>query len=238
MEKKFRWNNKRDDGDCDFARMVEKWEYQGEKVFTDIYFDTHNYALTTRDIWLRQRDNSFECKVPLPSSRNNSVDRYDEIVVEEEVIGFLDRMKRRGLLSFPRVKHHTKEEEVLPRIPHDKDRELDCIPLTTVPEWLHQNTMVPFTTITTRRKKYRASERFLVDLDEMDFGYSIGEVELLVDEGEVEAAVEAVMQFCVAHGFDVSSPIRGKVLEWLYRHSPSHYTALEAAGLLDTKHAK
>lgn len=47
------------------------------KRFTDHYFDNNSYTLTSKDIWLRQRDDKWECKTTRldfePSSKPENV---------------------------------------------------------------------------------------------------------------------------------------------------------------------
>ena len=227
VEKKFRWvgDNKCVIGDC---------ESLGTKIFTDIYFDTPNYALTTRDIWLRQREKTFECKIPVPVAHGatSAVDRYDELTAEEEILHFLESMKQMGSLVRPKPAF-----ESLPTLlARGKKPDVGIARDWSLESWLEQNMIRGFTAITTTRRKYRKG-KFLIDLDEVDFGYSIGEVEMLVEEIQVESAVQEVEAFCRENSFDVRPPIRGKVLEWLARYSPKHYNALQASGLLAAKQA-
>lgn len=89
-----------------------------------------------------------------------------------------------------------------------------------------------FCTIVTTRQEYRIGE-FIIDLNHMDFGYSIGEIEMLVStQGEMEAAEGKILAFARKHGIDTSAPVRGKVIEWLFRNNPKHYKALIDAGVV------
>lgn len=66
--------------------------FLGEKEMTDIYYDRLNWALSMRDMWLRQRNGSFQLKVPLASAGSDGVDRYNETEDEAEI---------RSLISLP-----------------------------------------------------------------------------------------------------------------------------------------
>ncbi|KKW32126.1 MAG: Thiamine-triphosphatase, partial [Candidatus Uhrbacteria bacterium GW2011_GWA2_53_10] len=58
----------------------------------------------------------------------------------------------------------------------------------------------PFATIKTVRRKYK-KEGFVIDLDVMDFGYEIGEIELMVaSEQEMDAAVARILEFGKENG--------------------------------------
>lgn len=96
---------------------------------------------------------------------------------------------------------------------------------------LKVNGYEPFSTFTTTRKKYKKGD-FTIDLDEMDFGYSIAEIELMVEgQSEMQKALERILAFAREHGLSVA-PVRGKVIEYIKRNNPVHYKALEAAGVL------
>ena len=63
----------------------------GHKVMTDTYYDSANYALTSRDYWLRQRNTQWELKVPFNSAPvgDRATDRYHELETEPEIIAAL-----------------------------------------------------------------------------------------------------------------------------------------------------
>lgn len=89
----------------------------------------------------------------------------------------------------------------------------------------------PFLTVVTTRRKY-TSGLFTIDLDEMDFGYSVGEIELMVEKQEdAPAAVQKIIDFTTSRGIKIFHT-RGKIIEYLYRFRPEHYQALVNAGVL------
>lgn len=192
VEKKFKLTPE------DIERLTDGAEFINEKTFTDIYFDTADYSLTTKDYWLRCRDGKYELKIPLNDgkmSQDRDLDQYKELETEEEIRKVLD------------IKENKSFEEDL------KD-----------------NGYIPFCTITTTRKKYKKN-KFIIDLDTLDFGYSIGEIELMVeDESKIEEAHDEIMNFAKENNLEIA-PVRGKVLEYLHRNSPSHYEALHALGM-------
>jgi adenylate cyclase class IV len=89
---------------------------------------------------------------------------------------------------------------------------------------------VPFATITTTRSKYE-KEGFHIDADEVDFGYALLEIELMVpSENDIKPAYRRVLNFAVTNGIPVSEKrIRGKVIEYLRLNDPQHFHALEKA---------
>jgi adenylate cyclase class IV len=66
-------------------RLTEGAEFLGEKTFTDIYFDTAEYALTKNDIWLRSREGAFEVKLPMRKNSFGGTNQYNEIDGEEKI---------------------------------------------------------------------------------------------------------------------------------------------------------
>ncbi|MDD2786292.1 MAG: CYTH domain-containing protein [Patescibacteria group bacterium] len=187
VEKKFILN------DDDIKRLTEGAVFLSEKIFTDVYYDTTDYALTRSDKWLRSRDGRYELKLPLHSGADRQADQYDELEDElkiKEALNFSPdvnleaSMKRSGCESF-------------------------CVCKTT-------------------RKKYK-KDQFTIDLDYVDYGdfnYSLGEIELMVnDKPEIEAAIEKILNFAQDDGLTIGF-VRGKVIEYIKRKRPEHYQAL------------
>lgn len=100
------------------------------------------------------------------------------------------------------------------------------IPLT---EALHAQNIAPFATITTTREQYHKDD-FHLDFDEMDFGFTAFEVELMVKTPEEIPAAEArILAFGTAHHLNPQSA--GKVIEYLRRFSPAHLAFLQSRGV-------
>jgi predicted adenylyl cyclase CyaB len=71
---------------ADEARLIDGAEFITEKKFTDVYYDTDDYALTKNDTWLRSRDGRFELKVLTGEShQGRSVDQYKEIEDDKSI---------------------------------------------------------------------------------------------------------------------------------------------------------
>lgn len=85
VEKKFLLDNDQK------KKLLDGADFLGEKVFTDIYYDTKNYLLTTNDNWLRQRSGKFELKLSLEKGAGNNrrADFYNEIENETKIKDFL-----------------------------------------------------------------------------------------------------------------------------------------------------
>lgn len=183
----------------DTARLIKGSDFLNEKTFTDIYYDSADFALTTKDMWLRQRDGRFELKFPLNESDSVRVlDQYEEYETEEEISRILN-------FSYP----------------GDFNKNLQ----------IHK--YQPFVTLVTTRKKYKKGE-FIIDLDIIDFGYSIGEIELMVnDKSQIQAASDKIIVFAKENDLELTA-VRGKVVEYLRRNNPEHHQALVSAGVVYT----
>jgi len=93
---------------------------------------------------------------------------------------------------------------------------------------------VPFIHLITTRSKYKRGD-FSIDIDFVDFGdfaFEIAEIELLIeDQNAMSGAVARIAAFAGKNELAVS-PVRGKVVEFLYRKRPDHYHALYEAGVI------
>lgn len=85
---------------------------------------------------------------------------------------------------------------------------------------------VPFCEIITKREKYKHGE-YGIDIDSMDFGYQITEIELMIGNiSEIEKATQQIITFAKSLGLSTEKQIRGKVVEYLYRKNPEHFQTL------------
>lgn len=96
---------------------------------------------------------------------------------------------------------------------------------------LAKNKIAPFAKIASQRKKFKKDE-FTIDFDITDFGYSICEIELLVsDKSEINSAVKKIENFAKEINLE-NRPVRGKLIEYIYRNRPEHCRALVKAGVI------
>lgn len=80
VEKKFLLNKEQE------KKLIEGAEFIGEKIFTDIYYDTADFTLTANDKWLRLRAGRWELKLPFNKIAAERVgDLYDEIENEDKI---------------------------------------------------------------------------------------------------------------------------------------------------------
>lgn len=144
--------------------------------FHDKYFDNPKFALTLRDMWLRERQGCWELKCPTTDKRVKTnvaaelCTRYHEITDLSEI-----QM---------RVKEVITDCEDGERSSSLQDEE----------SWLKKLNLLCFAEFTTTRQSFVLQEEGVhVDLDQADFGYSVGEIEVLVPEGgDMNSALEKI----------------------------------------------
>lgn len=174
------------------------------RAFTDAYFDNGAYELTLRDHWLRQRDGAWQLKFP-PATRTREHVVTRQYAELAEPAAILERLRR----TFGG---------------HDG--------AASVEDWLRRRGCERFAAFTTCRKVYVLKE-MRVDLDVADFGYSVGEVELVVQsEGDVPEAVERVDSLCALIASPGDVPPQGKLEAYMLVHCPDHFDRLVSAGVL------
>ena len=71
--------------DSDIGRLAAGSEFVSKKTFIDVYYDTHDYLLTSRDHWLRFRDGRPELKVPMSEVMTRTAEQYEEVENESEI---------------------------------------------------------------------------------------------------------------------------------------------------------
>ena len=104
--------------DAQRERLSENAEFLGERTFTDVYYDTPEYALTKNDIWLRTRNGKFELKLPLQKNGKGLANHYHEVEGEEKIRqifdivpmgSFLEDIQSFGYASFGEFKTTRRE---------------------------------------------------------------------------------------------------------------------------------
>ena len=198
-------------------------EYKGEKKMKDVYYeDDRNYKMTTQDIWFRQRNDAWECKIDLnlwnkircgdsSKARDNDAhgfDNYKELDGEKEITDFF--------LKCGWIENNRKHDE-------------------NFRTFLMRNHITPFGEIYSARSKYSFKE-LNIDLDSTNFGFNIGEIEIMVEnEEQIENAQQKIKEFSTLVSVQFQTRINGKVVEYIRRNRPSHYNALITSGLFDRK---
>ena len=100
----------------------------------------------------------------------------------------------------------------------------------TLKEDLKRHGVVPCFTLTTIRERYRNGE-FAIDIDSVDFGFDVVEIELMVeDKAHMQEALEKIIAFAASRGL-TKTPHGGKYMEYIRRHRLEHYAALVRSGV-------
>lgn len=67
------------------GRLLNGAQFVGEKQFVDIYYDTADYQLTTKNWWLRSREKRWELKLSRAQHADRSVTNYQELTTESDI---------------------------------------------------------------------------------------------------------------------------------------------------------
>ena len=156
-----------------------------ESSFTDVYYDTSDYKLTTSDHWLRKRDNQWQLKCP-PEMRpeNERCTQYAEYDKEETILKALQ-----VLLD--------KESPSGTSRPVSAPATSGCGNLQGL---VQKASLNEFAQYTTHRKTY-VLDGFTIDLDLTDFGFQVGEIEVVVaDESRITEALHQIDELAVKLG--------------------------------------
>lgn len=74
----------------EIEELLKGADFIKEVINDDTYFDTKDFELIKKDIWLRKRNREFEIKLPMVDpTEEREIDRYREIEGEEEVKDYL-----------------------------------------------------------------------------------------------------------------------------------------------------
>ena len=141
---------------ADFTRVLREqgWKYLKEIQLKDTYFDTEGYELVRNDHWLRQRGTKWQLKCPTIEKASTSVriDSYEEIEEEKNIF--------ERLAIVLKVAQSTLSAKT-----------------TNV---VHVFGLKPIAEFESNRTKYRLGS-FTIDLDKTNFGYELGEIEVMCE---------------------------------------------------------
>ena len=79
-------------------KIAQKARLVKEIQINDRYFDASDYRYTTKNMWLRQREGSFELKVGI-KKHSGSIDMYEEVTDEKSILKYLGADIDRNLLD-------------------------------------------------------------------------------------------------------------------------------------------
>ncbi|XP_047423664.1 thiamine-triphosphatase [Mugil cephalus] len=196
----------------------------GQREFQDQYYDTPKFDLTLRDMWLRKRKGCWELKCP-----TSSVSVTEELSGEQsQAAALCTRYKE--ITKLPEI--HLRVEEVIKDACEHVERKSDSSQEDE--SWLSKLNLVCFAEYTTVRRSFTLEEEGVqIDLDQADFGYHVGEIEVLIpEEGDVQSALEKITKAAQKLGLAGDQRVEGKMNVYLKRYHPDHYAILLSAHIL------
>ena len=161
---------------ANFTRVLleQGWKYSKEIHFKDTYFDTESYGLTRNNYWFRKRDTKWQLKCPTQDERQADsvkIDRYQEIEEEKAIFDRLALVLKAE--SGTIVGETTSNVEIFG--------------------------LKPIAQFESFRSKYQLGT-FTIDLDKTNFGYELGEIEVMCEE-------KSEMVAATAQIFDMASKL-------------------------------
>ncbi|XP_028290645.1 thiamine-triphosphatase isoform X2 [Gouania willdenowi] len=185
----------------------------GQRRFHDQYYDTQKFDLTLKDMWLRKRKGCWELKCPTAKEASSDHSQAAALCTRYQEITDVPEIHRRVgevLKVSPEETQTSSEQEDEP--------------------WLVRCGLVCFAEFTTERRSFTLSEEeegVQIDLDQADFGYHVGEIEVLVPEGgDVQCALEKIRKTAQRLGLSNDQKVEGKMDVYLRKHHPEHYAKL------------
>lgn len=150
-----------------------------QRQFHDQYFDTPEFNLTLRDMWLRKRKGCWELKCPTADGAGEERRADAALCTHYKEISSLSEI-------YQRVKEVVKVAR--------QDGEAETTPSQEDPSWLSRLNLACFAEFTTTRRSFALGEDGVkIDLDQADFGHHVGEIEVLIPEGgDVQLAQEKI----------------------------------------------
>ncbi len=173
-----------------------------EKTFTDIYYDSSDFSLTTKGMWLRQRDKLFELKTPATKTGGFNINK--NIPMNE----FTDPDSIAKLLSL----HECYKNS-----------------FTSALKKSGYEQLYKFTNTRQTHKKDNFIIDF-DHADFGDLTYNLCEIETTVkNKNQTQEALDNLYTFIKQFGIS-SQKAEGKLGYYIKRKNPRHYQALKQAG--------
>ncbi|KAM9839385.1 thiamine-triphosphatase [Aulostomus maculatus] len=213
----------------------------GQRQFHDQYFDTPQFDLTLRDVWLRKRKGCWELKCPMQRVKETEetsgkqskaaalCSRYKEITNLPDI-----RLKLKEVMKDVHEDMDRTLQEKKPSTAESRQKQRQTVPAQNELEtqedesWLSEMNLVCFAEFTTVRQSFAFEEEGVhVDLDQADFGYHVGEIEVLVPEGgDMQVALKKIERTALKLGLTGDQRVEGKMNVYLKKHNPDHLTKL------------
>jgi len=154
--------------------------HQFRENLVDAYFDfaSGDFPLLTNDHWLRKRNGDWELKYPVGSSMASSMHEEQSTTLYHETSNLEDILCKIRVVS-----------PLFCGVPDEDEENLEDLN-----ELVERAVLRPFAQLETKRKCYkRSSDNVNIVVDETDWGYIIGEIEVMVEtKEEVCAATQHI----------------------------------------------
>lgn len=225
------------------AKLVEQLS------FSDVYYDNQSHDLIVNNYWLRCRDGQWQLKCPPTDTQDleylctlqyAEYDQPSDILKQVKYVlakshrlrestsgGSTEQVKPDNLttrftsgdqLQESGVQSHTPLDEILKNDSGDNELKI----------FLRRNDFKPFANFRTKRTKYRVGDDITVDLDVADFGYSVGEIEVMVKTGQPrEEAFKKINDFAQKLGVYGEENVPGKLVMYLEKHQLELYSLIK-----------
>uniref|UniRef100_A0A3P8VLC2 Thiamine triphosphatase n=1 Tax=Cynoglossus semilaevis TaxID=244447 RepID=A0A3P8VLC2_CYNSE len=196
----------------------------GHHQFHDQYFDTPTFDLTLRNMWLRKRKGCWELKCPTTQSVNSTQNSSGQ----QSKAGLCTQYNE--LTNLHEI--HQRVIEVINAV--CEERGTKPIQLDLEESWVQNANLVCFAEFTTIRQSFALKgEGVNVDLDQADFGYQVGEVEVVIPKGgDVQAALEKIENIAKKLGLNPHERVLGKMDVYLKKNNPEHLATLKRMHVL------
>jgi hypothetical protein len=217
----------------------EKAQNRKSIQLCDTYYDNRDYELTTKDMWLRERNNKWELKAPASLTQSlakNGIDHYTEYTSLEDILSCIQQHTSfKNIVSLKELNQKSLCScSFFPfgRISSDRTRYHVALPLTFASQNIQytQQVYIDIDTVS-----YDSNFVPSAIAKEMPLQYRIGEIEFVSNTIPSTLSIEEVMRKCFEELKIDTKPVRGKLLEYLFRYHPKHYDALLRSGQLAGK---
>ena len=179
-------------------KLIENAQFIEEYEFTDVYYDTSDYALSTNDIWLRTRNGKYILKMPLPTTSHILKEQKNSPKKEIEDLNEIATALKLGL-KYPLIEENLFEAGIIPLYEFRNIRK----------KYTKEGFIIDFDTAIFE-----------------DFIYQTCEIELIVDnENEIESAIKKIELFAKKHDIAIAH-VEGRLIEYIRRKNPEHYQKL------------
>ncbi len=201
---------------------------KGAATIVDWYFDNNENYLSTRDYWFRYREISGDGKWEMKKGRGDQgTTVYEEIEGDQACLMAISLLRETGLPGL-----NISEETLVDTF--------DGFPIPRIPV-AETYGLRPFCRLETNRSSWWVEgidspyAGLSVDLDATNTGHTVGEVETLCAESDVEIGkqrVQSLLSELLGNAACSDEAAIGKVEHFLLNNRPEHYAACIASGVL------